>query len=97
MTELAQPAPLLTESRAGHSAATTQALHRAADKLEAQFLAEMLRQAGFDDERGQFGGGIGEAQFTSLLREAQAEAIVKAGGIGLAEHLFRALQERANG
>lgn len=69
-------------------------LFDAAKKLEASFLAEMLKSAGLGAQGGSFGGGIGEEQFTSFLREAQAEAMVDAGGIGLAESLFQAMRAR---
>ncbi len=69
-------------------------LRAAAEKLEATFLAEMLKSAGLDAQDGAFGGGIGEEQFSSFLREAQAEEMVKAGGIGLAESLFNAMKAR---
>jgi len=72
-------------------------LREAAGQLEATFLSEMLKSANFGAPRESFGGGIGEDQFSSFLRQAQAEEMVKAGGIGLAEHLFEALKERANG
>lgn len=70
------------------------ALHDAARKLEATFLAEMLKSAGLGETRGAFGGGTGAEQFASFLRRAQAEEMVKAGGIGLSESLFEALKER---
>ncbi len=63
-----------------------------ARELESVFLAEMLRHGGLSAPAGAFGGGIGEEQFASFLRESQAAAMVKAGGIGLAESLFRALK-----
>ena len=60
-------------------------------QLEAGFLAEMLGHAGFGAAREGFGGGAGEEQFASFLRQEQANAMVKAGGIGLAESLFNAM------
>ncbi|MFV0492261.1 MAG: rod-binding protein [Pseudorhodobacter sp.] len=66
-------------------------LRRKAAELETAFLAEMLGHAGLGNARASFGGGIGEEQFASFLRNEQASAIVKAGGIGLTEQLFRAL------
>ena len=69
-------------------------LREAAQKLEATFLAEMLKSAGVGAPRDTFGGGHGEEQFASFLREAQAEEMVKAGGIGLAEALFEAMKVR---
>jgi peptidoglycan hydrolase FlgJ len=77
--------------------AATDPLRRAAEALEAQFLADMLRASGIEDGAGGFGGGAGEAQFRSFLTDQQAEAMVRAGGIGLAEHLFAALADRVNG
>lgn len=59
--------------------------------LEASFLAEMLSYAGLGKSEGPFSGGIGEQQFESFLREAQAKSIVAHGGIGLAESLFKSL------
>lgn len=70
-------------------------LWRKSQELETRFLTEMLRHAGFGDPPEGVAGGIGEEQFGSFLREAQAEAIVKAGGIGLAEQVFRSLSQRA--
>jgi len=68
------------------------ALWDAAQKLEANFLAEMLKSTGLGAPRDSFGGGAGEEQFGSFLRYEQAELMVKAGGIGLAESLFEALK-----
>lgn len=73
-----------------------QALHAAAQKLEATFLAEMLKAAGLGQTATGFDGGAGEDQFSSFLVQAQAEEMVAAGGIGLAEALFDALKEREN-
>lgn len=68
------------------------ALMARAKELEAAFLAEMLGHAGMDAESGgTFGGGIGEEQFASFLRQEQARMLVERGGIGLAESLFRAM------
>lgn len=72
------------------------ALRLVAQKLEATFLAEMLKSTGFGKTRDAFGGGTGEDQFGSFLRQAQADEMVKTGGIGLAETLFEALKQRQN-
>ena len=72
------------------------AMRDAAQKLEASFLAEMLKAAGVGEQIEGWGGGIGEDQFASFLRQAQADEMTKAGGIGLAEGLFEALKERAD-
>lgn len=71
-------------------------LRAAAVALEATFLSEMLKSAGFGEARDSFGGGIGEENFQSFLRDAQARTMAEAGGIGLAEALFEALKVRHN-
>lgn len=62
-----------------------------AQELEAAFLAEMLAHAGLGESDGPFAGGSGEGQFASFLRQEQARVMVKAGGIGLAEMIFRTM------
>lgn len=74
----------------GQSRQETQ-LRDISEKLEATFLAEMLKSAKFGETPEAFGGGIGEDQFASFLRQAQADEMAKSGGIGLAENLFTAL------
>jgi Rod binding domain-containing protein len=69
-------------------------MRAAAEKLEATFLAEMLKSAGLGAQSHGFGGGIGEDQFASFQREALADAMVARGGIGLAEVFFNALKEK---
>lgn len=69
-------------------------LMEAAQKLEAGFLAEMLKSAGLGAVPDQFGGGAGEEQFASFMIEAQAREMVQAGGIGLAQSLFEAMKAR---
>jgi Rod binding domain-containing protein len=72
-------------------------LRAVARALEAGFLEEMLKHAGFGEARGAFGGGVGEAQVASLLRAEQARALVARGGLGLSESLFQALVARSGG
>lgn len=66
-------------------------LREASEKLEATFLAEMLKSAKFGETPDEMGGGVGEDQFASFLRQAHADELAKSGGIGLAENLFNAL------
>ena len=73
------------------------ALYEAAQKLEATFLAEMLKSAGLGQTSESFGGGAGEDQFGSFLVQEQAMQMVRSGGIGLAESLYEALMEQNNG
>lgn len=65
-------------------------LHKAKE-MEAVFLSEMLSHAGLGESSGEFGGGPGEEQFASFLRNAQARSIVEKGGLGLAQTIFSAL------
>ena len=92
-----QAAPLQAPKQASGKADTgsdDRALRVAAEKLEATFLAEMLKAAGLGEARDAFGGGAGEEQFASFLRQAQAEEMVRTGGLGLAESLYQALKEK---
>ena len=65
-----------------------------ANKLEANFLAEMLKAAGVGEPRTSFGGGAGEEHFSSFLVQEYADATVAAGGIGLSEAIYRSLVQR---
>ncbi len=67
----------------------------AAQKLEATFLAEMLKSAGFGKSDG-FAGGIGEDQFASFQRQALADEMVKSGGLGLADSFYQSIMETKN-
>ena len=89
MTDEIRPLPPMRT--APPRADTDAKLHMLAQDLEASFLSEMLGYAGLGAARDSFGGGIGEQQFGSFLRQEQATAMVKAGGIGLAESLFKAM------
>lgn len=72
-------------------------LMEAAQKLEAGFLAEMLKSAGLGATSTDFGGGPGEDQFSSFLIQEQAMQMVRAGGIGLSEAIYDALKEQQDG
>ena len=69
-------------------------LMQKAQELETRFLSEMLAHTGLDAQTGAFNGGIGEDQFASFLREAQAKAMVDRGGLGLAQSIFQSLVRR---
>lgn len=87
----------LTESaKATISLAHNTRLQEVAKDLEASFLAEMLKEAGFGKAREALGGGAGEEHFASFMVEAHAKKIVERGGIGLAESIFQALKEKQN-
>lgn len=63
----------------------------AAQQLEATFISEMLKSAGVGKTPSTFGGGAGEDQFGSFLRDIQAREIAQSGSIGLAEQLYRSM------
>ena len=73
---------------------TQAVLMQKAKELETAFLSEMLSFSGLGTVSTEFGGGIGEDQFASFLREAQAKAMVDRGGLGLAQSIFQSLVRR---
>lgn len=77
--------------------AAPDALRRTAQALETAFLAEMLKAAGTVRSPEGFDGGPGEAQFASFMAEAQARALVAAGGLGLTEAIMATLARQAEG
>lgn len=66
-------------------------LRSRAAALETAFVSQMLAHSGFDRALSGMGGGQGADQFASFLRDEQAADIVRAGGLGLSESLFRAM------
>ncbi len=72
-----------------------QRMRELAQEFEAVFLAEMLKNSGLNKTSSDFGGGVGEDAFGSLLTTEYARALASQGGVGIAEHVFRALN--ANG
>jgi flagellar protein FlgJ len=86
------PYPLAQVSPDSHMNEAT--LRSVAAQVEQEFLAEMLRAAGAGTSPSAFGGGAGEEQFSSFLLREQARQMVEAGGIGLAQSLFEALNAR---
>jgi Rod binding domain-containing protein len=79
---LVQPPP---QASAAELAKRTQ-IKDAARQFETQFLSQMLQHmfAGVSTD-GPFGGGFGEEMFRSIMTEAMAKQMTKAGGIGLAD------------
>lgn len=65
-------------------------MRRAAEEFESVFLSEMLGPMfeGIDTE-GLGGGGMGEQIFRPMLIERYAEAIGRAGGVGIADSVVR--------
>lgn len=82
---------------AAREAAKDAAAHKAAQGLEASFLAEMLQYTSLNAKPESFGGGAGEEAFGSLLTEQYAKLLAARGGIGLAERIFDVIKNRESG
>lgn len=89
MTDTMRPPPL-------SQAALHPPARRAAEALEASFLAEMLKSAGVGEQENSFSGSTGEAQFASFQRDALAWQLVRRGGIGLAAMIESVLKEQSH-
>lgn len=63
----------------------------AAQDFEAMFLNSMLQQAFEGVGKGPFGGGAAAGVWRSLLTDEYAKTFAKAGGIGIADQVQRAL------
>jgi flagellar protein FlgJ len=83
----------ITPPAAGKLTAAGQAkAHAAAQDFEAVFLNSMFQHmfTGVDGE-GPFGGQGATGVWRSLLTDQYAKSIAKAGGIGIADHVYRSL------
>ena len=67
-------------------------VRRAAEEFESVFLAQMLAPMfeGLDTD-GLGGGGLGEEIFRPMLIERYAQALSRAGGVGIADSVMREL------
>jgi flagellar protein FlgJ len=63
----------------------------AAKDFEAVFLNSMFQQMFSSIGKGPFGGGPGAGVWRSLLTDEYAKSFANAGGIGIADHVQRAL------
>jgi peptidoglycan hydrolase FlgJ len=84
---------LTAPAKNGSGAATTKArAHAAAQNFEAVFLNSMFAQmqTGIEGE-GPFGGSGAEGVWRSFLTDAYAKSFSKAGGIGIASHVYQSL------
>lgn len=82
---LMQAVPTVKATLAGKARA-------AATDFEAVFLNSMFSQmfTGISGE-GPFGGGAGTGVWRSFLTEEYSKSFAKAGGIGIADHVYRSL------
>ena len=84
---------LMQPAATGRLTAANQAkAHKAAQDFEAVFLNSMFQHmfTGIDGE-GPFGGQGATGMWRSLLTDQYAKSIAKAGGIGIADHVYRSL------
>lgn len=85
------PAPVPTVASTAVNKAT--ALDTA-QEFEAFFIARMfdMMSAGIQTD-GPFGGGQGEAAFRSMLNDEYARTVARAGGIGVADSVYREIHK----
>jgi Rod binding domain-containing protein len=67
------------------------AMRAAAVEFEAVFLTQMLEHAGVGRAPGAMGGGAGEDGFRGMMLAEQGRQMARAGGVGLADHVYRAM------
>jgi len=85
---MATLAPAKTTLSAGVSAKA----HAAARDFEAVFINTMFQQMYTDiNGDGPFGGSGATAVWRSLLTDEYAKSFAKAGGIGIADHVYKSL------
>jgi Rod binding domain-containing protein len=72
-------------------AARRTAMRAAAVEFEAVFLSQMLDHAGVGRSPGAMGGGAGEDGFRGMMLAEQGRQMARAGGVGLADHVYRAM------
>ena len=88
----AAPVPPALEPAAAAKLAVAAKARATAQDFEAVFLNSMFSQmfTGLDDE-GPFGGSKSTGVWRSFLTDEYAKNFAKAGGIGLGDHIYRAL------
>ena len=72
-------------------AASPRKTRGAAEDFEAVFLNTMFQQMFSGVGQGPFNGGPGAGVWRSFLTDEYAKSFTKAGGIGIADHVHRAL------
>ena len=86
------------KAKAGRTGAAAKA-RAAAEDFEAVLLNTMFQQMFSNIGKGAFGGGPAAGVWRSMLTDEYAKSFAKAGGIGIADHVYRALiaQQEARG
>jgi peptidoglycan hydrolase FlgJ len=83
------PAPAITGN--GVSPAVAARARAAAQDFEAVFLNTMFNQMFAGVNEGPFGGGQAANTWRSFLTDEYAKTFAKAGGVGIADHVYGAL------
>ena len=91
-TNLTAPPPRALRAPPG-GAQTEASMRKSAQDFEAQALGFLLQPmfATVDMSKSSFGGGAAEAQWRPMLVEAFAASAVRAGGVGIADTVYREL------
>jgi flagellar protein FlgJ len=86
--------PAISSQSAPTAAAARQGrLRRACRDLETVFLTHLVKSMGSTaDQSGLFGKAPGSDLYDSMMHDALASAVADAGGAGLADLLYRQLQ-----
>jgi Rod binding domain-containing protein len=92
------PSPAATAALAGIAskpdAGRAAKARSVAEDFESVFLNSMFQQMFAHVGEGPFNGGNGATVWRSFLTDEYAKSFVKAGGIGIADHVQRALLAR---
>jgi Rod binding domain-containing protein len=95
LTPPPNPAATATLAELGlKSAGNANKLREVAQDFESVFLHSMFQQMFANVGQGPFSGGPGAGIWRSFLTEEYSKSFVKAGGIGIADHVMRALLAR---
>ena len=81
----------LSKAPAAAKAALASKTRAAAEEFEAVFLNTMFQQMFSNVGQGPFNGGPAANVWRSFLTDEYAKSFAKGGGIGLADHVHRAL------
>ena len=86
------PSPALASASANVSPEVAAKARKSAQDFEAVFLNSMFSQmfTGIDGE-GPFGGGGKAGVWRSFLTDEYSKSFAKAGGVGIADHVYRSL------
>lgn len=72
-------------------------LRETSQKLEAQFLSIMLKNAGFEKALGNIGDSKDHSEFASFLIDEYAQSLAKTHDFGLAEKFYTSLLRTYHG